>query len=256
MRSRNTSSIICAVFTIALLGIMGLSFSAATNQDKPTYKITGSEATLVGTISFMGTPPEPLRIDTSADPICESINPGLTTDLTVVNNQKLANVLVYVRGASLDAYSFDAPSPDVTLEHKGCQYVPHVLGMLTQQTLKIFNSDPTTHNTHPTPKNNREWNQSQPPGAAAIEKRFASPELFIPIKDNQHPWEKAYVAVMDHPFFAVSDESGRFEIRGLPPGTYTLVVWHQSLGEQELEITVGPGELRNADFTFDADKKH
>ena len=252
MRSRNASSIICAVFMIALLGIMGLSFSAATNQDKPTYKITGSEATLVGTISFMGTPPEPLRIDTSADPICESINPGLTTDLTVVNNQKLANVLVYVRGASLDAYSFDAPSPDVTLEHKGCRYVPHVLGMLTQQTLKILNSDPTTHNTHPTPKNNREWNQSQPPGAAAIEKRFASPELFIPIKDNQHPWEKAYVGVFSHPFFSVSGTDGSYNISGLPPGQYTVVAWHEKLGEQTVDVFLAGSEQKSLDFTFKA----
>jgi len=237
---------------IALLGIMDLSFSAATNQDKPTYKITGSEATLAGTISFMGTPPEPLRIDTSADPICESINPGLTTDLTVVNNQKLANVLVYVRGASLDAYSFDAPSPDVTLEHKGCQYVPHVLGMLTQQTLKIFNSDPTTHNTHPTPKNNREWNQSQPPGAVAIEKRFASPELFIPIKDNQHPWEKAYVGVFSHPFFSVSGTDGSYNISGLPPGQYTVVAWHEKLGEQTVDVFLAGSEQKSLDFTFKA----
>jgi len=252
MRSRNASSIICAVFTIALLGIMDLSFSAATNQDKPTYKITGSEATLVGTISFLGIPPEPLRIDTSADPICETVNPGLTTDWLVVNNQKLANVLVYVRGASLDAYSFDAPSPDVTLEHKGCRYVPRVLGMLQQQTLKILNSDPTTHNTHPIPKNNREWNQSQPPGAAAIEKRFASPELFIPIKDNQHPWEKAYVGVFSHPFFSVSGTDGSYNISGLPPDQYTVVAWHEKLGEQTVDVFLAGSEQKSLDFTFKA----
>jgi hypothetical protein len=77
----------------------------------------------------------------------------------------------------------------------------------------------------------------------------------IPIKCNQHPWMKAYAGVMDHPFFAVSDSSGKFEIRGLPEGTYNLVIWHEVLGEQEMEITVIPGESRNVDFTFDADKK-
>ena len=88
-----------------------------------------------------------------------------------------------------------------------------------------------------------------------VVKIFTRPEMFIPFKCNQHPWEKAYVSVMDHPFFAVSDGLGRFEIRGLPPGSYTLVVWHERLGEQQVEITLSPGENRNADFTFDADKK-
>jgi hypothetical protein len=96
---------------------------------------------------------------------------------------------------------------------------------------------------------------SSGPNSPPVIKIFTRPEQLIPFKDNQHPWEKAYVAVMDHPFFAVSDEFGRFEIHGLPPGTYTLVVWHELLGEQQVEITIAPGENRNADFTFDADKK-
>jgi len=95
--------------------------------------------------------------------------------------------------------------------------------MQTQQTLKIVNSDPATHNDHPTPKNNLEWNQSQPPGAAALEQRFGWPELFIPIKDNQHPWGKAYAAVFSHPFFSVSDKDGSYKISGLPPGQYSVV---------------------------------
>lgn len=251
MRYRN-ALLIGILPAIALLGLVGGSLSAETNQDKPTYKITGSEATLVGTISFVGTPPESRRIDMSSDPVCEKVSADRTTDWVIVNNEKLANVVVYVRGDSLNAYSFDAPSPDVTLEHKGCRYVPHVLGMQTQQTLKIVNSDPTAHNTHPSPKINREWNQSQPPGAAALEQRFTSPELFIPVRDNQHPWEKAYVGVFSHPFFSVSGTDGSYKISGLPPGQYTIVAWQEKFGEQAVDVFLAGSEQRNLEFTFKA----
>jgi len=242
--------------TIAILSasliLVVVSLGTATNQEKPHYKATGSEGTIAGTISFIGKPPSPFRIDMSADPICEKVNPKLMTDWVIVTNHKLANVVVYVRGELLNGYSFDAPSPEVTLEHRGCRYVPHVLGMQTQQTLKVHNNDPTTHNTHPTPKNNREWNQSQSPGAPAIEQRFAWPELFIPIKDNQHPWEKAYVGVFSHPFFSVSGKDGAFTISGLPPGQYTVVAWHEKLGEQTIDVFLAGSEQKTLDFTFKA----
>ena len=252
MRSINSAKL--AVLLAIPLCLVGVSFSAAMPQDKPTYKNTGSEAILMGTISFTGTPPKPVRIDTSSDPICEKANPDLTTDWVIVTNKRLANVVVYVRGELLNSYSFDAPSPDVTLEHKGCRYEPHILGMQTQQTLRIVNSDPTAHNTHPSPKNNRQWNQSQAPGAAALEQRFASPELFIPIRDNQHPWEKAYVGVFSHPFFSVSGTDGSYKISGLPPGQYTVVAWHERLGEQTLEVFLGYTEQKNVDFTIKESK--
>jgi len=252
MLSRNGSVNIGILLAITLFELVAVSFSAAPDKDKPTYKITGSEATLVGTISFIGSPPGPMRIDMSADPACESVNPKRTTDWVIVTNQKLANAFVYVRGESLNAYLFDPSLAEVTLEHKGCRYVPHVLAMQTQQTLKIINSDPTTHNTHFGPKNNPEWNQSQPPGAVAIEHRFTSPELFIPVKDNQHPWEKAYVSVFSHPFFAISSTDGSYKISGLPPGQYTIVAWHERLGEQTVDVFLAGSERKNIDFTFRA----
>jgi hypothetical protein len=250
MRSINSAKLVIRL-AIAF-SLVGVSFSAATHQDKPLYKPTGGEAALMGTINFAGTPPKPLLIDTSADPICEKVNPDQTTDWIVVTDHRLANAVIYVRGESLDAYSFDVPFPEVTLEHKGCQYVPHVLGMQINQTLKILNNDPTTQNTHATPKNNPDWNQSQPPGAAAIELRFRSPELFVPMKDNQHPWEKAYVGVFSHPFFSVSGSDGSYRISGLPPGQYTVVAWHEKLGEQTVDLFLAGSEQRNLDFTFKA----
>jgi Carboxypeptidase regulatory-like domain len=224
-------------------------------SEKPLYQPTGNEATVTGMIDVQGTIPKPYRIDMSADPVCIELNPKAKTEMLIVNENKLQNAFVYLKGEPLKTYRFAMPDMDVVLVQRNCQYSPRVLGMRVGQQLQIINSDPTVHNVHPVPKLNPEWNQSHPAKSPPLVKSFPRTEVAIPVKDNQHPWEKAYVSVMDHPFFAVSDEFGRFEIRGLPPGTYTLVVWHERLGEQQLEITLVPGEIRNADFTFDADKK-
>jgi hypothetical protein len=232
--------------------LIGVSLSTANTQEKPIYKATGSEATIVGTISFAGTPPEPYRIDTSADPVCTKVSPKLFTDWVVVANHQLANVIVYLRGDPLDLNSFETPTSDIMLEHRGCRYVPHVLGLRTGQTLKVVNSDRTVHNTHVVAKDNPEWNQSQPPGAADLETRFASPEVFFRIKDNQHPWENAYVSVFSHPFFAVSATDGTYRISGVPPGQYTVVARHEKFGEQTVEVFLAGSEQKTLDFTFKA----
>src|ERR1041385_637033 len=156
---------IAALLALGVLTLGGTSLRSDLTQEKPIYKPTGIEGTIVGTISFAGKPPTPWRIDTSADSVCTTLSPYLVTDWVIVKDHKLANVFVYVRGENLNLYSFEPSSATVVLEHKGCRYEPHVFGMQTQQTLRVLNGDNTTHNTHPTPKNNREWNQSQPAGA-------------------------------------------------------------------------------------------
>ena len=248
------------ILVIAFLFLISLRLSAAQtpaeSPEKPLFNPTGSEATVTGTINVTGTIPGRRRLDMSADPICMQLNLKPRLDDLLVSNNKVQNAFVYLKSEFLNAHRFAVPDSDVVLVQRNCYYSPRVLGLRVGQNLQIINGDATIHNVHPTPKSNQEWNFSHPADAAPIVKTFSHAEVLIPFKDNQHPWEKAYVAVMDHPFFGVSDESGRFEIRGLPPGTYTLVVWHERLGEQELEITVAPGEIRNADFTFDADKKH
>jgi hypothetical protein len=102
------------------------------------------------------------------------------------------------------------------------------------------------------PAHNKQWNESQLPKAEPIEKRFNQPEIMIPIKCNQHAWMKMYLNVVDFPFFAVSGPDGRFEIKGLPPGEYTLAAAHEKLGEQDVKVTVGPKESKTTDFTFKA----
>jgi hypothetical protein len=124
------------------------------------------------------------------------------------------------------------------------------MGIMTGQTFQVVNSDPTTHNVHPTPKNNPEWNQSQTQGAPPIEKKFNRAEILVPIKCNQHPWMKAHLGVLGNPFFAVSAKDGAYTIKGVPPGTYTLVAWHETFGEQQMSVTVGAKESKTEDFTY------
>ncbi|HEV8368683.1 MAG TPA: carboxypeptidase regulatory-like domain-containing protein [Pyrinomonadaceae bacterium] len=228
--------------------------AASQNPDspsKPLYQPTGNEAVLEGTISINGVVPSPKKIDMSADSICVQLNKDPIWQPILVNGDKLQNVLVFIKkGDPLEVYRFEQPDSDVLLEHRDCEYLPHILGMRVGQRLVINNRDLTQHNTHPTPRSNPEWNQSQPANSEPLVKSFARTEVSIPFKDNQHPWERAYVAVLDHPFFAVTDAFGNFQIRGLPPGTYTLVAWHETLAQQDVEITLVPGEIRKVDFTF------
>jgi len=206
-------------------------------------------ATVNGTVKFDGAAPKAAKIDMSQDPGCKGTNQAETV---VVDNGDLANVFVYVKDG-LGNRTFDVPKDAIVLDQKGCQYHPHVLGVMAGQTVQIKNDDPTTHNIHPTPKDNREWNESQPPSSPALEKTFAREEIMLPVKCNQHPWMKMYVNVVKSPFFAVTDKSGKYEIKGLPPGDYTLEFVHEKLGPpQDVKVTVGPKDTKTVDATFKA----
>jgi hypothetical protein len=240
-----------------VFSLTSLSSAALQNpQDTPTkplYQPTGNEATVTGQISVNGEVPRQMRYDMTADPICEKLNEDKNPvqDL-MVNQQRVQNTFVYIKsGEPLDTYRFEMPSSEVVLEHKNCRFVPLVLGIRVGQKLSVVNSDPVVHNTHPMPKYNQEWNASQAAGGPPIVNSFSHAEQFFLVKDNMHPWKRAVFGVFDHPFFAVSDQSGGYEIRGLPPGKYKLVAWHERLGRREMDITIVGGESRQVDFTFD-----
>jgi|SRR6516164_6191755 hypothetical protein len=207
-------------------------------------------AALTGVVKFEGTAPKPSRIDMSADPLCAKAHPtpATTEDIVVGTNGGLANVVIYVSDG-LAGRTFQPPQQPAVIEQKGCQYKPHVLAMQTSQKLDVVNSDETTHNIHPTPNNNREWNMTQPHGVP-LEQTFAREEIAIPVKCNVHPWMKGYIAVFKHPYFVVSDKSGGFDLKDLPPGSYTITAWQEKLGTLTQKITVGAGESKTLDFTF------
>jgi plastocyanin len=222
------------------------------------YKSSGNEGSITGAVNFTGEAPAPKTISMDADAACAQSNPNPQTEDVVVKDGKLANVLVYIKdgkttdGKSITGLSFEVPATGVSLDQKGCRYIPHVVGIMAGQKLIVTNSDPTAHNVHPSPKSNKEWNQSQPAGAAPIEQSFSRAEVVVPVKCNQHPWMKANIGVMKHPLFAVSGENGAFEIKGVPPGTYTVASWHERYGEKTQSVTVGAKEIKTQDFAFDA----
>ncbi len=213
--------------------------------------------TITGKVSFEGTKPKLARIMMDQDPVCVAKHKGpvFAEDGEVNSNGTLPNVFVYVKEGA-DKYNWPAPSDPVVLDQDGCMYKPHVLGIMVGQTLKVVSSDATTHNIHPMPKDNREWNESQPPGAAPIEKTFARPEVVIPVKCNQHPWMRAYIGVTRSPLFAVTGSDGTFTIKGVPPGDYTIEAWTAVGGRegqsQDVKVTVPAKGQAEANFTFKA----
>lgn len=194
-----------------------------------------------GRVTLVGRPPAATKLAIEEDVTCAQLNPqGLRSEeFAAGNGGALANVLVYVK-KGLEGKVF-APPPKtetVTIDQRKCRFTPHVFGIRAGQTLRVTNSDPLTHNIHPQPKNNREWNQSQEEGAVALERRFPRAELMVRIKCNVHPWMRAYVHVLEHPYFAVTGADGLFEIAGLPPGDYVLEALHEKAPPAEQAVHV------------------
>jgi len=216
------------------------------------FKVDPATAgTLTGTIKFTGRKPARKPVDMSNDPACVEAHHGKAYDESeVVNpNSTLANVFVYVK-TGLEGKQFPIPATPATIDQKGCWFTPRVLGIQVGQTLSVVNSDPVTHNIHPMAEINREWNHSQGAGDEPLARKFTKPEVMIRVKCNIHSWMHAFIGVLDHPYYAVSDASGSFTIPNLPPGEYTLEAWHEKLGTQDQKITVSPSGKVNADFTF------
>lgn len=261
----NTRNWIWLVAIVMILALVGCSKKEETTTETPTEtsapaptpidQSTVGEVT--GKVSFDGTKPSQHVIHMDQDPVCVQKHGGkpvYAEDGDVNDNGTLPNVFVYVKSGA-EKYTFAPPSDPVVLDQNGCMYQPHVLGIMVGQTLKVVSSDPTTHNIHPMPTSNREWNMSQAPGAAPIEQKFARPEVMVPVKCNQHPWMRAWIGVVPNPFYAVSGNDGTFTIKGLPPGTYTIEAWSAIGGTgqtQDQQVTIGPKESKNVNFSFKA----
>ena len=210
-------------------------------------------STLTGKALFNGVPPQAEKIKVGADPSCQAMHPeGLSDDEVIVNaNGTLKDVFVYVK-EGLQGKTFAAPKTSVVFDQKGCQYSPKVFGIQVNQPLEIVNSDNTLHNVHSLPQTNQPFNLGMPIQGMRLKKTFTKPEVMVKVKCEVHPWMHAYAGVLDHPFYAVSDANGEFQIKDLPAGTYVLEAWHAKYGVMTQNVTVADGETKECPFEFKA----
>ncbi len=252
---------LCTIAAVALFayaaGCGGAKKEEATKEAAPAgggaaFKVDPATAgTITGKATFAGTAPTMKTIIMDAEPDCKKLHssPVKSEEVVVNANGALEYVFVYVK-SGLEGKNFEAPPTPMKLDQKGCVYRPHVFGVQVGQKVDIANSDPTTHNIHPMPKTNREWNQSQAPNTPVLEKEFARPEIMIPVKCNVHPWMRSYIGVVANPYFAVTSEQGAYELKSLPPGDYTLEAWHEKYGTVEQKVTLATSGTQTVDFAF------
>lgn len=208
-----------------------------------------------GRIAFKGNVGDFKRsvIDTSKDGNCKKSKSKIGSYRVILNKKTdpvtVRNVMVYVK-KGLEGRTYDAPTEPVVLTQKGCEYNPHVFGVMEGQTLAVRNGDDTNHNIHLLPKINQELNFSQPKKGMEKELKLEAEETFK-LKCDVHPWMGAYVQVFTHPFFDVTGKKGTFELKGLPAGEYEIEAWHETFGTQTMTVTVTPGEPTTADFTYE-----
>jgi plastocyanin len=234
----------------ALCLVAGLVAAAAW----PGVALAASNVT--GTITFDGKVPnlKPLTMD--ADPVCAKKHsaPVPNEMLVLGSGNSMGNILVWVSKGLPAGKTWPAPKNPVTLDQNGCQYKPHVMGIMVGQTYKILNSDGVLHNIHTLPKVNPTFNKGMPATLKETTTVFNKPEEVFHIKCDVHPWRSAFMAVFTHPFFSVTGTDGKFTISGLDPGTYEITAWHEKLGVQTASVTVGANDTKTQNFKFTTPK--
>jgi plastocyanin len=225
------------------------STSVATTAAAPA--VSADAATVTGVVKLAAAAPAMPNIQMSADPYCASQHasaPAKDEEVVAGPGGELENVFVYIKQIN---GNFPASTTPAVIDQHGCQYHPHVLGVQVGQPLQIKNSDNTLHNIHALPVVNSAFNEGQPVQGMVSTKKFDKAEITpFKVKCDVHGWMKAWMAVMPHPFYAVSQANGTFTISNLPPGSYTLVAWHEKYGAKEQQLTVAAKESKAVNFTF------
>lgn len=218
-----------------------------------TVSLTAGD--LTGTITLKGTPPAEKDITPlHEDSTCGKL-PGAATAKTshyvVGAKGELANCVIIIKGVP-GAKSTGATAAPAIVDQKSCLYIPHIFAVQTGQKITVKNSDPVMHNVHTSPTSGApEFNVAQMQGGADLTLTLDKPESFMKFKCDVHPWMFAYATVVDHPYFAVTDKEGKFTIKDVPAGKYTVEAAHRKAGTatQEVEIKADGGK---ADFTLEA----
>tara|TARA_B100000315_G_C14585717_1_gene592892 strand:- start:2299 stop:2997 length:699 start_codon:yes stop_codon:yes gene_type:complete len=214
--------------------------------------VVGRSGTIEGTVNFQGKLPKKKILKLDSDPICGSSHNSkvINESFLVDENNNLQNVIVWIEGIE---YSGKLPDEKLVLDQVGCVYRPRILSVMRNQPVVIKNSDATLHNVHSYSKKNRVFNIAMPKVAKEKEVIFTDSEDPFYIKCDVHPWMKSWVAVFDHPYFAVTDEHGNYKIENVPPGEYTIVAFQEKFkmkNKLTKQVKVNDKEPIELDFTF------
>ena len=212
-----------------------------------------SAGSVTGTVRFDGVPPQPKTINMIDVPNCAKMHatPVLTEAVVPGDGGTLQNAVVYLEG-DFSVYSFPQSDEAVKVDQRGCIYTPHVAAVMTGDALEVTNADSVTHNINVISKYHQGWNETQVSGSAHLVRRFAREEIPMTVKCTMHPWMRFYVAVFDHPYFQVTGKDGKFVLRNVPPGTYTLAVWHETYGTKKQTVVIQPKLQQTVSLTFTA----
>jgi hypothetical protein len=243
----------------ALLLLAAVAMAACSNSTSmpaPSEPTTTADPATVGTVTgrivVEGTVPPAELIRLDGDPKCLALAGGSQRrdeSMVMGEGNAVQNVFVYVKDG-LPPRLYPVPTTPVVLDQQQCRYVPRVFGIQVGQQLTIRNSDPLLHNVRSEGVINEPFDVGTPVQGVEVSRTFATREVMVPLKCNVHAWMNAYFAVLEHPFFAVSDETGRFSIGQLPPGTYTLEFWHERFGTATQQITVAAQKTSDLIFSY------
>ena len=230
----------------------GLRLAALLVAVAVSPEVAMAASSVTGTVIYTGKPPtlRPLTMD--ADPVCAKKHSGPVANESLVlgNGGTMGHIMVFVSKGLPAGKTYPVPPTPIVLDQNGCQYKPHVMGIMAGQPYKILNSDALPHNVHTLPKVNKSFNQSMPGTLKEVTTKFDKPEPIFQVKCDVHPWMMAYIGVFTHPFFAVTSADGKFTLSGLDPGTYEITAWHEKLGTQTATVTVGANDKKTQDFKF------
>jgi hypothetical protein len=235
---------------------------AATTVAAGLFAASSASAQVTGKVKLDGEAPEPQAISMAADAKCAAAHPNPVLDESIVVGDEgaLANVVVSIQAPEGKELKGEAPKDPVIIDQVGCQYIPHVVGVMVGQKVLVKNSDAFLHNVHSLAIDNDPFNFGQPNIDAKgkdVSDKIKVTERFI-IKCDVHPWMTVHVNAFEHPFFAVSNEKGEFSLptKGLEDGKYTLEIWHEKLAPepitQEIEVKGGKATVEEIKIPADA----
>ena len=193
-----------------------------------------SGGAIKGTVKFTGAPIKQEMLAVTADHfVCGKEKAPEALLLSAAKGIRYAVVSLRNPPAGV---KWPGPVPPVQMDQKSCVYVPHVVLVPVGGTVEFLNSDRLLHNLHSRSSENRRFNRTQPTGRT-IPIVFTKPET-VRVDCDLHPWMRAWVVVVEHPFYVITNEQGEFTLDNVPSGKYTLQVWQETVGSTTKDVTV------------------